>query len=85
MSRYTPQPLDLSALKTVALEERGGKVKVADFAAPYQRGAGIAGLLDSLPHLLAAESSERGKHVVLVIGRSPPPRRGRARGHPLPV
>ena len=56
MSRYNLQPLDLSSLKTVALEERGGKVKVADFAAPYQRGAGIAGLLDSLPHLLAAES-----------------------------
>jgi len=55
MSRYNLQPLDLSSLKTVALEERGGKVKVADFAAPYQRGAGIAALLDSLPHLLAAE------------------------------
>ena len=56
MSRYSQQPLDFANLKTVGLEERGGKVKVADFAAPYQPGSGIAGLLDSLPHLLAADS-----------------------------
>jgi len=56
MSRYTQQPLDFALLKTVGLEERGGKVKVADFAAPYQPGSGVAGLLDSLPHVLAADS-----------------------------
>ena len=33
MSRYSQQPLDFANLKTVSLEERGGKVKVADFAA----------------------------------------------------
>src|SRR5664280_3583038 len=32
------------------------RVKVGDFAAPYQPGSGVAGLLDSLPHLLAADS-----------------------------
>ena len=56
MSRYAQQPLDFANLKTVGLEERGGKVKVADFAAPYQPGSGVAGLLDSLPHVLAADS-----------------------------
>ena len=56
MSRYSQQPLDFANLKTVGLEERGGKVKVADFAAAYQPGSGVAGLLDSLPHLLAADS-----------------------------
>ena len=56
MSRYAQQPLDFANLKTVSLQERGGKVGVADFAAPYQSGSGIAGLLDSLPHLLAADS-----------------------------
>jgi hypothetical protein len=56
MSRYTQQPLDFANLKTVGLEERGGKVKIADFAAPYQPGSGISGLLDSLPHLLAADN-----------------------------
>ena len=48
--------LDFANLKTVGLEERGGKVKVADFAAAYEPGSGIAGLLNSLPHLLAADS-----------------------------
>ena len=55
MSRYLQQPLDFANLKTVGLEERGGKVKVADFATAYQPGSGVAGLLDSLPHLLAAD------------------------------
>jgi hypothetical protein len=56
MSRYSQQPLDFANLKTVGLEERGGKVKMADFAAAYEPGSGIAGLLSSLPHLLAADS-----------------------------
>ena len=56
MSRYAQQPLSFAHLQTVGLRERGGKVKVADFAAPYQPGSGVAGLLDSLPHLLAADA-----------------------------
>src|ERR1022692_2828088 len=56
MSRYAQQPLDVANLKPASLAERGGKVKVADFAAPFQPGSGVAGLLDSLPHLLAADS-----------------------------
>jgi hypothetical protein len=56
MSRYAQHPLDFANLKTVSLDERGGKVKTADFAAAYQPGSGVGGLLDSLPHLLAADS-----------------------------
>jgi len=56
MSRYARQPLNFAKLKTVSLKARGGKVKVADFAAAYRPGSGVAGLLDSLPHLLAADS-----------------------------
>jgi hypothetical protein len=56
MSRYGHEPLDLSNLKTVSLVERGGKVKAADFARPYQPGSGISGFLDSLPRILAAGS-----------------------------
>jgi hypothetical protein len=56
MSRYAQAPLDFAGLKTVGLQERGGKVKTADFATPYQPGTGIAGLLNSLPYILAAES-----------------------------
>lgn len=56
MSRYSQQPLDFTNLKTVGLEERGGKVKASEFAAAYQPGSGVVGLLESLPHLLAADS-----------------------------
>jgi hypothetical protein len=56
MSRYEKRPLDFAALKTVALAERGGKVKIADFASVHRKGAGIAGWLDSLPRLLAGNA-----------------------------
>jgi hypothetical protein len=56
MSKYEKAPLDFSALKTVSLTERGGKVKAADFALPYEKGAGLSGWLDSLPRILAGDS-----------------------------
>jgi hypothetical protein len=56
MSQYAQKPLDFSGLHTVGIRERGGKVKTADFARPYVQGSGVSGWLDSLPHLLAADS-----------------------------
>jgi hypothetical protein len=56
MSGYSKGPLDLSGLKTVPLAARGGKVRTADFGRPYRRGEGVTGLLDSFPHILAADS-----------------------------
>jgi hypothetical protein len=56
MSRYAKGPVDFAGLKTVSLAERGGKVKTADFASPYRKGSGVAGWLDSLPHILAGDS-----------------------------
>lgn len=56
MTQYSKSPLDFSGLRTVGLAERGGKVKASDFAVPYHPGAGIAGWLDSLPHILAGDS-----------------------------
>ena len=56
MSKYAKRPLDFANLKTVGLEARGGKVKAADFAAPYRKGSGVAGWLESLPHILAGDS-----------------------------
>jgi hypothetical protein len=53
MSRYRREPIDFAGLKTVSLLERGGKVKAADFATAYRPGAGVAGLLNSLPRILA--------------------------------
>jgi hypothetical protein len=56
MSRYRQQPIDFTHLNTVSLGDRGGKVKLADFASAYGPNSGITGLLDSLPKILAGES-----------------------------
>lgn len=54
--RYGVGPIDLTGLKTIPLGARGGKVKQADFARVYTKGAGVGGFLDSLPHILAADT-----------------------------
>ena len=56
MTKYTTHPIDLSGLKTIPLRTRGGKVQVSDFASPHRGGATLTAWLDSLPHLLAADS-----------------------------
>jgi hypothetical protein len=56
LSKYRQQPLDLSGLKTVSLHARGGKVNTDLFGSVHQRGRGLNAWLDSLPHLLAADS-----------------------------
>jgi hypothetical protein len=56
VSKYKYDPLSFDKLKTVPIEARGGKVRTADFAKPFARGEGVAGLLDSLPRILAADS-----------------------------
>ena len=61
MSKYSKRPLHFDGLKTVSLRERGGKVKTADFAHVYQQAAGVSGLLDSLPRILAGDSLPRGR------------------------
>jgi len=53
MSKYARRPLDLAGLKTVGLNERGGKVKAAEFASAYRPGGGVSALVDSLPRILA--------------------------------
>ncbi len=56
MSKYAEEPLSFAGLKTVPIGERGGKVQIEHFARPYQKGDGVARLLDSLPKLLAADA-----------------------------
>jgi hypothetical protein len=56
VSRYSDQPLSFDALKTVPIDARGGKVRVEDFARPYRKGEGVAGWIESLPKILAADS-----------------------------
>src|SRR3984885_444359 len=55
MSKYAQQPLSFQGLKTVPIQARGGKVRVEHFGKPY-KGEGVSALLDSLPHILAADS-----------------------------
>ena len=45
---------DLSTVRTYPLASRKSKARVEDFAAVYQAGSGVRGLLDSLPAALAA-------------------------------
>ncbi|HEY2012185.1 MAG TPA: hypothetical protein VGH38_01735, partial [Bryobacteraceae bacterium] len=56
MTRYGKLPIDFTHLHTVGLQQRGGKVKTVDFATVYRKGSGVAGWLDSLPHILAGQS-----------------------------
>jgi hypothetical protein len=48
------EEFDLSGVKTYPLRSRASKVTLAQFATPYKKGAGVDGLLGSLPALLAA-------------------------------
>ena len=56
MSKYPEKPLSFDKLKTIPIGDRGGKVHVAHFARPYRKGAGVGGLLQSLPAILAADA-----------------------------
>ena len=56
MSRYSEKPLSFEGLKTVPIADRGGKVRVSQFAKPYQKGDGVARLVDCFPALLAGEA-----------------------------
>jgi hypothetical protein len=55
MSKYVQQPLSFQGLKTVPIQARGAKVRIEHFCKPYT-GGGVAGFIDSLPHILAADS-----------------------------
>jgi len=58
------EEFDLSGIKTYPLRSRQSKVELAQFATPYKQGSGVAGLLSSLPGLLAARDF---KEVVTAI------------------
>jgi hypothetical protein len=58
------EEFDLSAVKTYPLRSRPSKVGLEQFATPYKAGSGVAGLMTSLPSLLAASDF---KDVVAAI------------------
>ena len=49
------EEFDLSGVKTYPLRSRPSKVSLSQFATPYKKGAGVEGLLRSLPGLLGAQ------------------------------
>ena len=68
--------MDLSRLRTVSLQSRGGRVKVADFAKPYQPGSSP---IASFPRILAADdfravvsailqARQRGRQIIWGMG-----------------
>jgi hypothetical protein len=67
------EEFDLDAVKTYPLASRKSKANVADFARAYPKGSGIAGLMESLPSLLAAKDFK-----VIVEAMSDARRRGAA-------
>jgi hypothetical protein len=55
--RLVPFPyeeFDLSNIRTYPLSSRASKAHAADFAKPYRKGEGLAGLLAGLPNMLGA-------------------------------
>jgi len=56
MSRYSQKPLSFEGLKTVPIAERGGKVRVDQFARPFPKGGGVQQLVDSFPDILAGQA-----------------------------
>jgi hypothetical protein len=56
VSKYSEKPLSFDGLKTVPIADRGGKVRVEDFARPFDKGGSVAQLIESLPGILAGEA-----------------------------
>jgi hypothetical protein len=56
MSNYSIQPINLTGLRTVPLKDRGGKVRIDDFAGPYVKNSGVLGVVQSMPRILAGDS-----------------------------
>ena len=51
--KFPYEEFDLSGVRTYPLSSRTSKANAADFAKPYRAGSGIAGWVESLPHILA--------------------------------
>ena len=74
MTIYAQKPLKLDQVSTYPLASRASKVTVQDFARVPRQGTGVRAWLDSLPHILAAESL---RAVVAAMERA------RAKGKPI--
>lgn len=77
MSQYRYQPVDNSKLRSRSIGQRQAKVNIESFAKVYEKGGGIAGFVDSIPHILAgtdfrkvlaAVLNAKEKHKALIWG-----------------
>ncbi|MCJ7595335.1 MAG: hypothetical protein MUO52_11255 [Desulfobacterales bacterium] len=59
------EPLSLEGMKTHSLQERTSKVKVEDFAKPWEPGSGLGLWLNNLPRILAANDFLRAVHNIV--------------------
>ena len=67
------EEFDLSGVRTYPLESRQSKAHVDTFAKPYRAGAGIAGLMDALPSMLAASDFKAVVAAMLTARKSGAP------------
>jgi hypothetical protein len=65
--KFTYDDFDLSGVRTYPLASRKSKANAADFAVPYSPASGIAGLLGSMPSILAGQDF---KDVVAAIRKA---------------
>lgn len=73
--KFAYEDFDLSGIRTYPLASRTSKVQAANFAAPYEPGSGVRGLLASMPSILggadftavaaAIRAARTGQHGVL--------------------
>ncbi len=75
------EPIDLKRVKTSSIKTRKNKVKIEDFASPYETGWSVKQFLGSLPKILKAEEFKTAveaivtavknkKQVILAMGDS---------------
>jgi hypothetical protein len=55
-SKYDHQPLSFEALRTIPIQDRGGKVHTSMFARPHGKGGDWLSFLSGLPRVLAADN-----------------------------
>ncbi len=76
------EPIDLSGVNPVRLEDRKSKVRLADFGKPWQKGGSMGAFLSGLPKILAAQdvleaakriadARRQGREVLLGMGAHP--------------
>jgi len=53
MCAYPCKPIDIGVMRTRSIRQRASKVRFDEFAKVYEKGSGVKGLLNSLPHILA--------------------------------